>query len=236
MNNRAWSPLLYLTFVLLALTLGWDATDWDLRVMSWLGSAQGFEWRHAWWLERVLHDSARHAATGLYLLALLLMLKPVGALKSWTPWHRLSVASGITGGLLLVNYIKRHSLTSCPWDLTAFGGVAQYVSHWSWGWADGGDGHCFPGGHASAALAFVALSLPWLTSDSAHERRRGWGVLLIVTTVGVILGATQTVRGAHYPSHTLWTWIICWTLALGNHALWMGLARWRTLRAQPLRG
>ena len=28
---------------------------------------------------------------------------------------------------------------------------------------------------------------------------------------GLLLGLTQTVRGAHYPSHTLWTAWICWT-------------------------
>jgi membrane-associated PAP2 superfamily phosphatase len=37
--------------------------------------------------------------------------------------------------------------------------------------------------------------------------------------LGGILGLTQTVRGAHYPSHTLWTGLICWAVAVLNHWL-----------------
>jgi membrane-associated PAP2 superfamily phosphatase len=45
--------------------------------------------------------------------------------------------------------------------------------------------------------------------------------------LGGILGLTQTVRGAHYPSHTLWTGLICWAVAVLNHWLFDTLAHRR---------
>ena len=33
----------------------------------------------------------------------------------------------------------------------------------------------------------------------------------------IINQTTQTLRGAHYPSHTFWTGFICWGVAVLNH-------------------
>jgi membrane-associated PAP2 superfamily phosphatase len=131
--------------------------------------------------------------------------------------QRIEIVMGVLWCLLCISSLKRISLTSCPWDMKDFGGTAIYVSHWRWGVADGGDGHCFPGGHASSALAFLALCLPWLTNATQTDRRRGRTLLMGVLVLGFILGMTQTVRGAHYPSHTLWTGLICWAVAVLNH-------------------
>ena len=30
---------------------------------------------------------------------------------------------------------------------------------------------------------------------------------------GLLFGGAQTLRGAHYPSHSLWTAWLCWTLS-----------------------
>ena len=104
----------------------------------------------------------------------------------WATWHLVTVlgflvavvivhlirmpAGSVESRLLVVSLIKRASLTSCPWDLAEFGGPAQYVSHWVLGLADGGGAHCFPGGHASAALAFVGVALPWLSGRQGSPR------------------------------------------------------------------
>lgn len=217
-----------------AVALAWDASGLDMGVMRALADAQGFAWRHQWWLERVLHDGARHLATAAYLGLWLMVWRPLGPWRRLARVQRLEVALGATWGLLAVNAIKRHSLTSCPWDLQAFGGTAQYVSHWLWGVADGGPGHCFPGGHASAALTLLGASLPWLTSADPQRRARGrrwlWGVVVF----GAVLGLTQTLRGAHHPSHTLWTGVICWTLAVLNHHACRGLVRvWAKRQSSP---
>jgi membrane-associated PAP2 superfamily phosphatase len=203
--------------VLLCLTLSWDASGADLHVMGWLGDTQGFALRDHGWLASVMHDGGKRVAMLMYACVLTLLFWPVGIWRRVARIQRLEVVVGITVSLLAVSALKRWSLTSCPWELQAFGGVASYVSHWTWGVSDGGSGHCFPGGHASSAFAFLALSLPWLTSLDPGDRGRGQKLLAAVVLAGLALGAAQTLRGAHYPSHTAWTAWICATVAWANH-------------------
>jgi membrane-associated PAP2 superfamily phosphatase len=90
-----------------------------------------------------------------------------------------------------------------------FGGHASWVSHWAWGVRDGGPGHCFPAGHASAAFAFV--SGYFVLRSVSPAQARGWLVGSLLA--GLLLGAAQQLRGAHFMSHTLWTGWFCWTTA-----------------------
>ncbi len=227
---RTAQPVVRWLLGLLVVTLLWDLSGTDLPVMRWLGSASGFPLRDRWFLEHLLHDAWRQLFVGLYLL--------MWVWASWpTRWNlalldavvlprreRLTLALLVALSLLVVNLVKNASQTSCPWDLEIFGGTARYVSHWSlWQGSDGGSGRCFPGGHASSAFAFLGLCLPWLIPPQGTGRAPGAGHrwLTGLLLAGLTAGAVQTVRGAHYPSHTLWTLLICgavswagWRLAL----------------------
>ncbi len=233
---REHTPLRDLTlYSLLALlcVMVWDFSGLDYPVMQAMGDAQGFSWKDNWWLEAVLHTKARQLA-GVVLLGLVLMVWwPRGWFRHLSRLQRIEIVMGVLWCLLCISSLKRISLTSCPWDLQDFGGPAVYVSHWRWGVADGGAGHCFPGGHASSALAFLALCLPWLTNATVADRRRGRALLIGVLMLGFILGMTQTVRGAHYPSHTLWTGLICWAVSVLNHWAFDTFSRRRQALAQP---
>ena len=226
-QTRSWtlSPGLWLWLACLCLTLGWDATGADLRVMAWLGNAQGFALRENWWLNTVGHDGAKRLAVVIYLGLVWMAIRPMGFWRQVPRSQRLEILTGIALSLLVVTVIKRISLTSCPWELQAFGGMASHVSHWVWGVSDGGSGHCFPGGHASSALAFMALGLPWLASEQADARRTGQRMLMAILLIGLVLGAVQTLRGAHYPSHTAWTALICSAVAWVNRWFFTMLAK-----------
>lgn len=208
---RAW-------LVLLLFTLAWDASGMDLSVMRQIGTAAGFPWRHHPLLEAVLHDGGRQLATGAYLL-----------LWGWVLWpaadgpsrrERVAVLALVTLSMVTVGLLKQASRSSCPWEWNDFGGNAVYTSHWNLLAGDGGPGGCFPGGHASSALAFLALCLPWLWSPVAGRRRAPGGRwLAAVLVAGSLAGVTQTLRGAHPPSHTLWTLLICGAIALAGWRL-----------------
>lgn len=224
-------PLARWWLVALGLTLLWDWAGADLAVMQLIGGPGGFALRDQWLLSRVLHDAVRQAAVFLYLLVWVWASWPArwprGTINLWTlpRRERLTVALLVTMSLLAVNLIKNASHTSCPWDLEVFGGPAHYVSHWTPGVADGGSGRCFPGGHASSAFAFLALCLPWLMPPVGRSRERGpgWRWLVFLMFAGLVAGAVQTVRGAHYPSHTLWTLVICAGVSLAG---WRAAQRW----------
>lgn len=161
----------------------------------------------------MLHDGGRWAAWAL-LLALV-----------WTAWRTPAAPAAAAVGparaerwrwlgvmlacALAVPALKRFSATSCPWDLAEFGGSAAYVSHWSFGLADGGPGHCFPSGHAVAAFAFFGMYFMWREHDP--RRARAW--LAGVGLAGLVFGTAQLLRGAHYPGHTLWSAWLCWTIS-----------------------
>ncbi len=220
------------TWVALMLLLAWDFSGLDGAVMHWIANPQGFSLRNNWWLDQILHTRAKQLAIVIYLGLLVMVWWPKGVFRQLTRLQRIEIMLGITLSLITISTLKQFSLTSCPWELKDFGGAAVYVSHWSWGLGDGGVGHCFPGGHASSDLAFFALTLPWLNSGLTAQRRTGQRILIAVLLLGCILGLTQTLRGAHYPSHTFWTGFICWSVALVNHWLFGWLAHWQQKR-QP---
>ena len=152
------------------------------------------------------------------LWALTLVLLGVGAVWPWGFLRRLArrdrvqLALSVLAAIAVSTLVKRLSSSSCPWDLAEFGGVARHVSHWRWGVQDGGPGHCFPAGHASAAFGFVAGWFVLRRARPGSALATAW--LLAALAGGLVLGLAQQLRGAHYLSHTLWTAWICWTVGL----------------------
>lgn len=104
-----------------------------------------------------------------------------------------------------------------------FGRSAQYLSHWRWpGTGDGGSGHCFPAGHASAGFSFVS---GWFAFRRAGQRRLAGRWLGAALAAGLLLGLAQQARGAHFMSHTLWSAWLCWAVAWGLDGLFNRGAR-----------
>ncbi len=192
---------------LLALA-AWEASGLDLWLADLAATPEGFSSRHHVLLEQVLHDGARAVVVLLFAALALSVWRPLGPLRALAPRRRAWLLVAVTGALLLPAALKRLSATSCPWDLLQFGGNLPYVPHWQWWHTDGGPGHCFPAGHASAGFAWLAGYFAW-PAGSAAARRCLWGAL----AMGLVLGIAQQLRGAHFMSHTLWTAWICWTWA-----------------------
>ncbi len=190
----------------LALVLAWEVSGLDRRVMAALGTPSGFPWRDAVLTRTLLHDGSRLLAAGLLLAGLFDALRPHA--DGPTRAQRLGWWAMVPLTMALVPLIKRQSATSCPWDWQVFGGTAQPLPHWLWGVADGGAGRCFPSGHATTAFGFLAVYFLWREADPARARHGLWAVLL----AGLLVGGTQVVRGAHAPSHVLWTAWLSWSV------------------------
>lgn len=202
------SPLPAVTLAGLAVLLAWDASGLDRALAAWAGGAHGFALRENYFLSVVLHDWGRRLS---WLAALLLCLGvwwPVGPLLKLSASARLRLATATLLAALAVSLLKGLSATSCPWDLRDYGGLARYASHWSQK-PDGGSGHCFPAGHASSGFAFVSGYFAFRDTDAAVAR--AW--LAAALGAGLLFGAGQQLRGAHFMSHTLWTAWICWVVA-----------------------
>lgn len=203
------------TLVLLALVLLWDASRLDPAVARLAGGAQGFPWREHWLLATVLHDGARVLAFAVAAWLMLGIWWPTGPLRTVPRSARAQWFASVLIALLLVNALKFASRTSCPWDLADFGGTAAYVSHWMWAAGDGGPGHCFPAGHASAGFGFIG----GFFALRAHSPRSARLCLWVSLAAGFLLGGAQQLRGAHFLSHTLWTGWLSWASAAALAAL-----------------
>lgn len=212
---------------MLLLLILWELGGLDLRITRWFGTARGFGWSHHWLTASVLHDGVKYAA---WLLAIVLAVgiwRPVFAFKALTQGQRLWLILTAIGAAMLISWLRRHSVTSCPWELREFGGtVADYVPHWRPG-TDRGPGQCFPSGHASTAFALLP---GWLAlRRSAPRFSRAW--LLVVVGMGVLLGWVQVMRGAHFVSHWIWTGWLCAAFTI---AMYHSVPCWR--REHPRRG
>ena len=205
--------LLITAAALLAL-LVWDASGLDLPAARLFGSLQGFALRDSGWTSTLLHGGGRLAAW-VTMAAVVLALWRAPAPGQPSRAQRGGWILVMLLCIVAVPAIKRFSPTSCPWDLAEFGGLATYVSHWRLGVADGGSGHCFPSGHAVAAFGFFGMHFLWRAHSAV--RARAW--LGAVLVAGLVFGLAQLARGAHYPSHTLWSAWLCWALCVAASRL-----------------
>lgn len=218
--------LLVITGVLLAAILLWDMSGLDLPMARLAGSHDGFSLRDHGLFEFLMHRVPPLLSWALVTGVLLASRWPVGFLCRLTHGERLQLAVMALASVSVTSILKSMSHTSCPWDLNEFGGVARYVSHLSWGVRDGGPGHCFPAGHASAALAYVG---GWFVLRRALP---GVATVWLTTAIllGLVLGLGQQWRGAHYMSHTLWTGWLCWTTGFAVDMVTRCWTLWRTDR------
>ncbi len=204
---------------------GWDALNLDNAVSHYWGNAQGFALRdHPFWGVRI-YKIERLIGWSFMALLVWMVFKPPArfAIFALMPkYQRVFMLAGVIAALLVIQFLKRKSLTSCPWDYQIFGGIAQDISHWRFGVRDGGVGHCFPAGHPSAGFAFLAVPAFVMLSSP----RQALILLFAVLLTGGALGLTQVARGAHFVSHVLWSAWWCGAAAccaVGLAFLWQ---RW----------
>lgn len=207
--------VLLLVVALLALAV-WEWSGADLWLIRHYGTSDGFALRNHPLFSKVLHDGGR-----LLAWCMIALLAWDAWVLRWTgPSRRLRWLT-ITLVLLatvVISQFKQWSATSCPWEMLEFGGHWPYVPHWLLQVSDGGPGHCFPSGHASAAFAFLVAWAVWRPFNALVARR----MLVLVLAVGGLFAWVQMARGAHYMSHSMWTAWLCWVMALivGRLLVW----------------
>ncbi|MEB3766695.1 phosphatase PAP2 family protein [Acinetobacter sp. MD2] len=115
----------------------------------------------------------------------------------------LTVLIMMLSSVAIIGVFKANSSHACPWDMVQ---LHQHVVAWDRTLLK--QGACFPGGHASAGFALIAL---YFAYRDRFIQLSKW-FLVIALVMGCIMSAVQMVRGAHFLSHNLWA--LWWSWAI----------------------
>lgn len=204
--------VLVVSALLIAGALYLHDSGWDLRIEDafYDPSLHAFGWRHSMWLELIGHELLLVLPVGLGLSALVAAIAAsrIEALRPWRPvlW---AVFASICLGPLIIGVLKQLTAAHCPWDLTRYGGYADYVSHW---FASDRveSGRCLPNAHTGAGFSLIALYFAgWARGRTTM---RWWGLAGAIAA-GIVFSLVRMIQGAHFPSHSLWAAAVDWLVA-----------------------
>lgn len=208
LRNLIFLPTLCFTFAVLALELG----GLDIAFADTLFRWEGGHWQlqDAWITSDLIHDRGRDLV-GLIFTGVLVLLASTFSIKRLEIYRRglLCVLTSALISVAIVNAMKATTQLDCPWDIERYGGLKVYASLFMRKPSDQEFGQCFPAGHASGAYCWLGFFF------LARHFRSQWKyrVLGMVCGLGVVFGAAQQLRGAHFLSHDVWTIYICWMSA-----------------------
>lgn len=179
------------------------------------------QWRYgdSWWANTLIHEWGRD------LIALFF----VGAFFLWL-WGWIFKQSHLSGWRYAAGYIvlaillttslvglgKKLSNVDCPRDLQHYNGDRPYVHIFSDKPDDQQQGRCFPAGHSSGAFSLLVFYFLLYS----RNRRQALISLGLVLGLGLVYAFGQWARGAHFPSHDIWSAAIAWYVSLGLYLVY----------------
>lgn len=203
--------------------------DLDRRVADALfSSGTGFPFQRSDSYEFWAHWLPRKVAAFVFFALVLLLLVPRAG-KTWRNWY-LPLWLGVFAMLAATSFIGTLKATTgiyCPVQHAQYGGSVHedYVGPLPIRIDEGG--RCWPAGHATNGLAFIALYFSFMMSGRQGLARFSLASALVA---GHAMGLSQVVRGQHFLSHQFWSTAICWFVPLLMFWLFDMLRRWHKQR------
>ncbi len=167
-----------------------------------------FQWRFekSFLIEVILHRFARYMVIFVFLIILSNLV--VKILKANDPagiYHLFVLLLTISTSVILVTIIKRIVEVDCPWDLIRYGGNKPYFPVFDYDPEYLPSAHCFPASHASVGFSWMALFFYYKVTKKVRNHK----ILGLILIIGVIFGFAQQLRGAHFISHDICSFLIC---------------------------
>lgn len=207
-----------LVFVLLMVFL-YPRTHWDTSLTSLFYDAQlqKFPLKRDSLLSLWMHAGLKWVIVGLALACLALAI----ASFKWVQLRAdrksyLWVFIGMLVSTSVVATLKHYSQHGCPWDVNLYGGNLPLFDLFATPPFVAEAGRCFPAGHPSAGFALMAFYFAFKHSKPRFAIYMLWlGVVM-----GLVMGFTQIMRGAHFLSHVLWSGWVVWVVLLVMLWIW----------------
>ncbi|EZQ01237.1 phosphatase PAP2 family protein [Acinetobacter sp. Ver3] len=190
-------------FILVNLFPVHGAVDMKLIQLG-LNSKGVFYLKDAFWMRVIAHEWVKYVLIAMYC-SMLIYAVMVAHPKSRnqrleTSKNYITIFAVALISIISIALFKSQSNLMCPWDAAQPQGMTVV---WS---LSSKVGHCFPGGHASAG--FALLSGYFVFRNKKTKLAQFY--LLSAILLGMLMGWTQMLRGAHFLSHNLWTGWLIW--------------------------
>ena len=209
LRGHVWFPLA--AFVLIAIVF--ESTRFDVLLADLIYDWEGGTWalRRDPIVRNLLHNDASRLIGVFYGVLVMTCVASfyVPRLAAYR-WGLVYLVVAIACSTLLVALLKDVTRVDCPWSVDRYGGERPYLQTWRAILAHGKSGRCFPSGHAGSGFALLAFYF----FCRCYAPTWRWVALAGALTIGVVFGAAQQLRGAHYVSHDIWSLAICWFVAV----------------------
>ncbi|NDY72850.1 PAP2 family protein [Desulfobacter hydrogenophilus] len=220
-----WMTVLPLFIIVSAIVCEYSGLDIWWESFFFNESTHSWPFRDHWLFEQVLHEGGRLFnifAAGLWLLGFITTLLHKPFRKYRKPMLYFLVAAA--AGPIIVGALKQATHIYTPWDILPFYGSLPYIRLFDLVPNGLPIGQAFPAGHASGGYTFFSLYF-LMHQLGASDKKLGLAAGLFL---GGAYGLGQQVRGAHFPSHDLFSMVICWYAAFYVYYLfypkqWRGL-------------
>lgn len=196
--------ILVLIGVVLLITVNWF--ELDFTIADAIYNRFGWTFKKSFFVDGLLHVFARIILIAGYLgLLYLLLQKLLDATDPKAAYNLFILLIAIGSSVAIVSIAKRFLDVDCPWDLIRYGGDKPYFPLFEYDSQYLPSAHCFPASHASVGFSWIALFF-YFNVVGSHLKFKA---LALVLCVGLIFGFAQQLRGAHFISHDLWSYLIC---------------------------
>ncbi len=202
-HHKPIDTLAWLSLALLTIAIS-RYSNIDLTVSSWFYdvSTSSFPLKDTFLFSRIFHDGTRKVSTGLWLLCCFITWRSRRT-EAFLGWLFVVVTALLA--VTINGWFKHHSMHSCPWSLSDFGGNADYFRAFEALPEIPGPGRCLPSGHAAVGFMWIPLIYACALWRPQHLRK----ALLIIVPFSLFCGGIQVARGAHFVTHVMWTAVIC---------------------------
>lgn len=167
-----------------------------------------FEWKFkkSFIVESLLHKFARIMLITIYIGLIYKLIKNIlDTADSIAIFNLLILILAIGSNVAIVSIAKRFMDVDCPWDLIRYGGDKPFFPLFEYNSQYLPSAHCFPASHASVGFSWIAVFFYYkVTKNKLRFKALGMAICL-----GLIFGFAQQLRGAHFISHDLWSFLIC---------------------------
>lgn len=220
--TRNFSWLLPLLLIPAGIWLEYSGMDVRLARLFFDASTGKWPYKSHWLASDILHTGGKNFVVGIAVLVFLVFVLSffMERLKPWRKGAAYLLAASLAGPAV-VAVCKHTTHIYSPWYLDIFGGTRPYIRLFDAVPEGAKIGNAFPAGHSSGGFAFFSLYFLALAYKPSF-RYAGLGVGLCL---GLVFGAAQQVRGAHFMSHDLFTLTLCWYVSLSMSLLFFNNPR-----------